>query len=95
VKTGRIKWTTGQIDGINTSIGREIVGALSLMHGKRVGIATRATRTWRLPASTTSIANWHTFSSSKPVTLDSNGRGHHESPRSDESGSCLRGIYGV
>jgi S1-C subfamily serine protease len=58
VKTGRIKWTTGQLIGISMSIspgnsGSPVIDAT----GSVVGIATRATKDLAIAAATTSIAS--------------------------------------
>jgi S1-C subfamily serine protease len=58
VKTGRIKWTTGQLIGITTSIGPGNSGSPIIdATGSVVGIATRATKDLAIAAATTSIAN--------------------------------------
>lgn len=58
VKTGRIKWTTGQLIGISTSIGPGNSGSPVIdATGSVVGIATRATKDLAIAAATTSIAS--------------------------------------
>ncbi len=58
VKTGRIKWTTGQLIGISTSIGPGNSGSPVIdATGSVVGIATRATKDLAVAAATTSIAS--------------------------------------
>jgi S1-C subfamily serine protease len=58
VKTGRVKWNTGQLIGINTSIGPGNSGSPIIdATGSVVGIATRATKDLAIAAPTTSIAS--------------------------------------
>jgi hypothetical protein len=62
VKTGHIKWTTGQLIGISTSIapgnsGSPVIDAT----GSVVGIASRATKDLAIAAATTSIASCARF----------------------------------